>query len=545
MGLDAANRGVQFQDMDPQRIWTAEDLAFLGATIMRSLTAYTYSPDPVEASRLIADAATDTGTAVDGGRAWSFTLRNDLTWQDGSSVTCADFAYGASRSFATDIIFDGPLYAIAYLDIPTDENGQPDYPGPYKATAQQQALFDQAVSCDGDTITFRLNMPVADFNETVTLGFGAVPNPIDHPGVDDGEDYTLHPWSDGPYMISESQPGVGGHMTLDRNPYWNPASDPVRPAYIDTWLVEFGLDPHILDQRLMASTGDDRFALQYANSNAGIDSNDLAAIFSDAHTPLPDFAGRAFSDYDQIVRYMWIATDKVANPLIRQAMAVALDRQALREVYGGELYADYADGVLKPNIGMDYAPTHLWDGLLGQVVPPAGDPEFARQLIAQSGEQPPTIAYDYVPGPVSDQVAGIVQDSLQGAGLTVKPTPFNSYCGLACSDEMGGAGWGADWPNASTVIAPLFTPDGGFDLSRVGSDNYPEFESAVADALATFDRGAQAAKWQALNTQAAHDAFVIPTFFSLQQTIAGDAIGNLYRWPVYSSWPYAQLYVNQ
>ena len=91
-------------------------------------------------------------------RQWKFTLRDGLKWQDGSAVKCEDYAYGISRTFATDVITDGPTYAIVYLDIPADsaaDNGSA-YPGPYKATPEQQALFDKAVQCNGNEITFNL-----------------------------------------------------------------------------------------------------------------------------------------------------------------------------------------------------------------------------------------------------------------------------------------------------------------------------------------------------------------------------------------------------
>ncbi len=56
----------------------------------------------------------------------------------------------------------------------------------------------------------------------------------------------------------------------------------------------------------------------------------------------------------------------------RQAIAAALDREALRTNAGGAYAGDFADGVVKPNIGIDYAPTGLWDGLLGAADPGHG-----------------------------------------------------------------------------------------------------------------------------------------------------------------------------
>ena len=135
------NQAEQHDQVDPQRDYGGEDMAFFSATIYRSLTAYKVSADPVEGTSLTPDLATDLGTATDGGKTWAFTLRDGVTFQDGSPITCADIAYGTSRTFATDVVSGGPTYAIAYLDIPYKEDGQTStYPGPYKATAAQQAL---------------------------------------------------------------------------------------------------------------------------------------------------------------------------------------------------------------------------------------------------------------------------------------------------------------------------------------------------------------------------------------------------------------------
>ena len=68
-----------------------------------------------------------------------------MTFQDGSPITCADIAYGVSRTFANDVINQGPTYAIAYLDIATDADGSSSYKGPYTGVGQE--LFDKAVTC--------------------------------------------------------------------------------------------------------------------------------------------------------------------------------------------------------------------------------------------------------------------------------------------------------------------------------------------------------------------------------------------------------------
>src|SRR4051812_48751784 len=122
---------TDFDYYDPQRVYTGEDLAFFGATISRSLVGYKYSADPAEGVTIVPDMATDTGTASEDAKSWSFTLRDGLTWQDGSPVKCEDVAYGVSRTFASDVITGGPTYAVVYLDIPKADDGSSQYKGPY------------------------------------------------------------------------------------------------------------------------------------------------------------------------------------------------------------------------------------------------------------------------------------------------------------------------------------------------------------------------------------------------------------------------------
>ncbi len=113
----------QIQHLDPQRNYTGEDLAFTSAYLNRTLTSYKVSTDEKTANELTPDLATDTGTPNDDATSWSFTLKEGPTWEDGSPITCEDVKYGVSRTFATDLIVDGPQYAVAYLDIPTAKDG--------------------------------------------------------------------------------------------------------------------------------------------------------------------------------------------------------------------------------------------------------------------------------------------------------------------------------------------------------------------------------------------------------------------------------------
>lgn len=521
----------QFLHLDPQRNYTGEDLAFAQGYITRTLTSYSYK-EGADGWTLQPDMATDTGTASSDNKTWTFTLRDGLTWQDGSAVTCDDVKYGVSRTFATSVITDGPSYAIQYLDIPTAKDGSSVYKGPYDTSAKNDtAAFDKAITCDGNTITFNLKTPVPDFNQTVTLtSFAPVPK-----AEDTGAKYDMNVQSNGPYMIQSYKKGQT--MVLVRNDNWSPDSDPIRPAYPDQIEVEFGIDPSVIDKRIMESQGDDAFAIM----REAIQPQNLATVFNS-----PQYADRRWNDYDPYSLYIAINTAHVTNVKQRQAIMAAWPRATVRTIAGGEYAGDLSDGVIKGNFA-GYQPTNVWNGLLGQNIPDNGDPAYAKQLIQESGEPMPTLDYQYASSPTNDKIVGAVVSALKKAGITVKPDPLEAgqYYGIVLDDnkagDLMGAGWGPDWGNASTIIPPLFTLGGGFDLSRLDD---ADFNKGVQDAL-VLSGDDQIAAWNELNTKAMELGAAIPTRWSKTQRLAGTGVGGGYIWAPYGSWPYGAMWVNQ
>ncbi len=520
----------QILHLDPQRNYTGEDLAFASGYLNRTLTQYTLSADNNEASKLVADLATDTGTTPDGGKTWEFTLKDGVKWEDGQAVTCEDVKYGVSRTFATDIITDGPTYAISMLDIPKDAEGNSVYKGPYVEDAEGQADYDAAVTCEGSKITFKLASPVADFNYTVTLSSFA---PV-RKDADTGENYDDNVLSNGPYKIESYV--KKDKLVLVRNENWDPATDTLRAALPDRIEYIFSVPGAVITERLMADSGNDQFAI----SPDSVDPAKLAVVFSDAK-----YEKRRFNELDPYVRFFFINTTKVPNEKHRQAILAAVNREELRKIAGGDYAGEYADGAIKPNIGIDYAPTGVWDGLLGEAIPATGNPEFAKKLLEESGEPfPNPLVIDYPKTEVNDKAVASIIASLEAVGITATPNGLEpgGYYGVVFQEDLQGGltsgGWAPDWTNASTVIPELYTPSGGFALARYDDAAWNE---RVAAAKAMSDRAAQAKEWQALNTEAMKKALILPTRFGLEQRMHGSKVTGAYIWGPYGSWPYASL----
>ena len=521
----------KLSQLDPQRIYVSDTFALASSFLHRSLVMV--DPYAESDNGLLPDLATDTGRPNSDATEWEFTVRDDATWEDGSAVTCEHIAYGVSRTFAQDVITDGPVYAIDLLDIPTLEDGSSAYGGPY--TGEGQEHFDRAVSCDGDTITFVLNRSVGDFNYTASLpAFGPV-----KPEADSGEAYTDAPLSTGPYRIAEY--GAGDRIILARNENWIPESDPYRPAYPDQVVGQFSVDPQVADERLIRSEGDDRYAVGYTVLPPNLDR-----VFTD-----PSLADRRWDVLDTAVFYIAVNTALVPVLQHRLALMAAMDREAILTALGGEYAGDEADGVVKPTLERDYAPTGLWSGLLGREIPATGDPELARELIEASGEPIPDLVYDYPAGQEKEPEVAAFVEAMKRAGISVTPNPIPSgqYYGTVLQadtqNHLTWAGWGPDWANASTVIPPLFSVNGGFNLSRINEGGFEDaaFQQAIDTARRETDRDAQAQMWQDLNTRVMELGLVIPTSFSRSQALWGSGLGGVQYSPTWGGAVYKDIYI--
>jgi peptide/nickel transport system substrate-binding protein len=521
----------KFSQLDPQRVYDSGVFGFAISFLHRSLVMV--DPYAESDAGLLPDLATDTGRPNSDATEWEFTLRDDATWEDGSAVTCEHVAYGVSRTFAQDVITDGPVYAIDLLDIPTLDDGSSAYRGPY--TGEGQEHFDRAVSCDGNTITFVLNRSVGDFNYAASLpAFGPV-----KPEADSGEAYSDAPLSSGPYRIEQYD--AGDRIVLVRNENWLPESDPYRPAYPDQVVGQFSVDPQVADERLIQSEGDDRYAL----GNAVLPPN-LERVFND-----PTLADRRWDVLDTGVFYIAVNTALVPVLEHRLALMAALDREAILTALGGEFAGDEADGVVKPTLERDYTPTQLWSGLLGRDIPATGYPQLARELIEDSGEPMPDLVYDYPAGQEKEPEVSAFIEAMRRAGISVtaNPIPAAQYYGTVLrpdtQNHLTWAGWGPDWANASTVIPPLFGVNGGFNLSRINEGGLEDarFQDAIDAAGRETDRNAQAQMWQDLNTRVVELGLVIPTVFSRGQALWGSGLGGVQYSPSWGGAVHKDIYI--
>jgi peptide/nickel transport system substrate-binding protein len=525
---------AKLDHLDPNRIYTGRDLAFMNSFVTRTLVAY--NPVPGAAGTLLVpDLATNTGIPSNTAKTWKFTLRPGTTFEDGHKITCADVKYGTSRSFATDLITDGPAYSMQWLDIPMDAAGNSIYTGPYKNTPAGVAAYNKAVTCDktNRTITFNLNTSVADFNYFAT--YGAI-SPIQK-SKDIGDRYDLRPQATGPYKILSNTKEA---LTLVRNAKWNKASDKVRTPYPDRIELRFGIDEAVRDQIMQADS-----IPTAVNFDNPLPVNRAKFFDTTTGAPLPSFAGRAINVSDPYTRYLTFNVKKLPCLEVREAVYYAYNSKAILDYLGGTTFAgSYATGLISPTLATDYAPT----GVAGPGSPdfqPEGNITKAKALLDIAKTKCPTeYAKATSTGLVIDtQTSVTLQDTIPinvaafaRAGIKVsyniiKSGYYSTVMNPDKAHELVTAGWASDWANASTDIPQIYLTNGGFDMSGNGGDpNYEAFKAQVAVAFKTTNRQAQAKIWKALDKAAMSYFWLLPTRFGKAQFIWGSGVGGGFYW---------------
>lgn len=528
--------------LDPSRIYTGRDLAFMNSFHTRTLVAYNPVPGAAGAN-LVPDLATNTGVPSNEAKTWKFTLRPGTKFEDGAPITCKDVQYGSSRVFAQDVINNGPTYMLSWLDIPKDKDGNSIYVGPYKSTPEAQAAYEKAVSCSKDnrTITFQLNKSIADFNYLATYG---VISPVQKK-LDTGDKYDLNPQATGPYKIVENSKT---QLRMVRNKNWSKASDSIRTPYPDEVIIQFGLDEEVIDQIMLEDT------IPTAVNFGGPLPTNKDKFFGDAA-----LKNRRMNNSDPYAIY--IAFNVKAMPCIeiRQAMYYARDAKALLDYAGGPTYAgSYATGVISPLVAADYAPT--------KVVGP-GSPDFMPEGNIPKAKALMEIAKTKCPADYKKATEdGITIDTRQSVTLNdtipineaayaragikvkfniIKSGYYSTVMNPAKQKDMSGSGWGADWANASTVIPELFASFGGFNLSQNTADPaYQAFEDKVNLAMKTTDRKKQAAMWKELDAYAMKQFWVLPTTFGKAQEVWGSQVANVFFWVPQGNPAYGKMWIN-
>lgn len=497
-----------FEHIDPQRNYVGSTLNF-ARLFTRTLVTFKAVPGP-EGTSIVPDLATDLGTASDGNKSWTWTLKDGVKWEDGSPITCGDIKYGVERSFSK-LITDGPQYAQQYL------TGTKGYEGPYVG-GNNGGKGLESIVCDGDKkITFKLNKAVGDFNYTTTLGQFA---PV-KAEKDTKEKYDNNVFSSGPYKIQTYTRDK--EMVLVRNDNWDPKTDEVRKALPDQIRAEFGLEASVIAQRLIADAPADQTAVM---NSVAVPPENIQEVLSN-----PALKERSVSGLTGFTRYIAINTKKVPDANCRKAFILAMNKETYRGVLGGESFGDYGTTMITPAL-KSYKDFDVY-GLKDK---PTGDVAKAKEALAAGKNCPTTVKYDFSNTETQQKVAAAVVESFKRIGVTVVPNPierkqyYTTIGKTSVQNELSIAGWGPDWPNGSSVIPPLFdgrqiVPEGNQNFAQLDD---PEINQLLDAANNEADLDKQAELWGDLDQKVQEKAATINLIYDKIVQLRGSKVGGAY-----------------
>jgi peptide/nickel transport system substrate-binding protein len=478
--------------------------------VLRGLTSWKTSPD--KAAEIVPDLATDTGKVSDGGKTWTYTLKPGLKYADGSPIVAADIKYGVERSFAPEL--SGGLGYHKALLVGGDK-----YTGPYKG--KELASIETP---DDSTIVFKLSKSFGDWPWIVSMpAFSPVPKKADT----DPAHYGEKPVASGPYQVKSYAPG--SKLELERNPNWDKASDPARTGLPDSIVFDMGLQADVVNQRLIADSGDDKFA---ATTGTSVPAALIPRVTGD-----PAVKARLATSPSGALEYLAMNNKRpgLSNPAVRKAIQYAVDKQAVQVAEGGPEYGgEIATTLITP--GMDgYSKYDLYPA------PPAGDPEKAKSMLAAAGVK--NLSLVIAADADNTKSAEAIQQGLKRAGITVTIKPYDSatltdvVTGPKGDYDLAVSSWLPDFPSAIGNIQPLFASseigNGGYNLSRYSN---PKVDSAIAAATGEADPAKAAAQWGALDKQILADSPLVPLIYARNAFLHGSKVQNFYL-PPYPPYP--------
>ncbi|USQ83304.1 ABC transporter substrate-binding protein [Streptomyces phaeoluteigriseus] len=461
--------------LDPGQIYVS-DAGQVANLLFRGLT--NFEEDGKGGVSVVGDLATDSGKSSDGGKTWTFTLKDGVKDQNGKVITSADIRHTVERTYA-EFIFDGPTYLQTWLSGPEYRKALPD--GGYGAKHLPDSVLETP---DAKTVVFHFDKPRPDLPQTLAMpGYSIVPE-----GSDTKEKYDKAPVSLGPYKISEYK--VGKSLKLVKNDQWDPKTDSVRHQYVDQWDVQFGVTESTQTKRLISDQGDAKSAIQFTGS---VDATQIQDVIG-----TPAVNQRTIKGYQPYVMQLTFNLDRVKNKKIRDAVTYAVNSKSLIAGEGGAYGGDVAPNLFAPTLP-GYEATY---DPYGRLKAPQGNLEKAKELLADvpAAERKLVFAYGNTEAGQKRKVA--IEDALSKVGIDVVAKEIDSASYYQQIGELDNpydiyiTGWGQDWPSPGTVVTPIY--DG--DQVAKGSSNYshiddPKVQELIQKAL-TQEPTEAAKTWQ-------------------------------------------------
>ncbi len=465
--------------------------------------------DGPDGNTIVPDLAEALPKPEDGGKTYTFKLRDGIKFSNGKDVTPADVVASFQRIFKVSSPTAGSFYnGIVGADACLKDGAS--------CTLKDGVVADDKAR----TVTFHLTDPDAEFFDKLSVPHASI-LPADTPAKDLG---TTPPVATGAYMVQSYDPDHG--LKIVRNPFFKEWSVDAQPSgYVDAMDYNFGLD----DQAGLTA----------------VENGQADWTFDD---PPSDRLGELGTKFAKQVKvhtlsaYYYVPMNVNIAPFnnekARQAVAYAVDRKALVGLFGGANLASPLCQHLPAGMG-GYEPYCPFTRDAGPGKPwTAPDMAKARQLIEESGTkgQKVTLIGDdkAVPKGIATYMQGVLRDLGYDASLKLVShnIQFTYIQNTGNNVQISVTDWYADYPAPSDFLNVLygcgsFHPGSDSSINIAGwCDKKVDGDMQQALKTAVTDPAAADKMWSAIDREITDAAPAAALFQPKRVDVTSKRFGN-------------------
>lgn len=477
--LVETNADLATSGFDPAKEYWQLSFQVFRCCLLRGLMTYNGLEADQGGAEIVPDLAADVPTVSDDGLTWTFQIQPGIHYspplQD-VEVTAQDFVRAIEREADPDVAAG---YGFYYTDI----EGFQEY------SDGKADTVTGATAVDDHTLQITLTQPAGDLSFRMALAAMAPipPNPDDPNakyGIAEGhnDDYGQFVIGTGPYMIEgagdvdfsvpvKDQKPISGyepskHMSLVRNPSWDGATDPNRPAYLDG--IDITISPGAEAAVLEKKVQNDELDAIMENS---VEPQTLRTFKTDPNLENRIFTNPAASNY---YLTMNLATPPFDDLHLRKAVEYAIDKDGWRKLFGGLINGEIAghfvpDGDIGNLLqGEDYYPTPDSLGADSPEGLQAAKDEMAQSKydsnqdgVCDAPECQNVLSVGVV-GHTSEAQDQLISQNLQKIGIQLDVKSFENATAYGKVFDPKNhipfstfAGWIHDYPDAYTWFYPI------------------------------------------------------------------------------------------
>ena len=463
---------------------------------------------------LVPDLATRLPRPADGGRTYTFTLRQGIRYSSGARVRASDIRRGIQRQLIIGPAAGIPGYYEGILGAPACQQH------PKRCDLSAGILTDDTAG----TVTFRLARADPDFLYKLAL-FLVAPAP---PGAPDHA-ISRAPFlpGTGPYMISQVKPGKS--MTLVRNPHFRQWSYAAQPAGY----------PSVIRYQRMAS--------QRTAASAVSDGRaDLTLLTGNNQSLAVQYPARVHPGLKMNTSFVSLNTRQspFSNAKARQAISYAIDRARILQLFRFTPGQAAATCQMLPPDFPGYQPYCPYTAGTKDGAWHGPDMAKALRLVKESGTTNVPVTVWSLNDSLQQAAASYLVQLLSELGYraslhAVSIDQFFADLGHPrIKIQMSfGPGWGPDFPRSSTFFDPLLSCQ---SADAPGTQNWAEFCDPHVDALASQARAAQLTDpatarrlWTQIDRIVTDQAPNVPVFNAGLVGLVSSRAGNYQASPIY------------